>query len=177
MAHPLGRGDRPMPAWAVKWMMAFFPPLWVNGVWPQHISPDYRQARITLRLGFLNRNLQGTVWGGAYLSAVDPWYGILLWLALKKEGMHTYVFTQSMTAEFKKQGRGTLTIDFTLTQEILDQALETLRTVGKWIHPFEVLVHDAKGDVCFRSVVTMNLRRPDYVSVRPIDPPPQGLPL
>ncbi len=178
--NPLGLGRRPLPAWAVRWMMSLFPPLWVNGVAVRRLSADYRRLTVTIRQGFLNRNLQGTIWGGAYLSAADPWYGILLWLALKSRGLDTFVFSQYLTAEFKKQGRGTLVMEFELTEAVLADAIATLQTVGKWVHPFEVSAVDAQGQVCFTATVTMNLRRPDYraPATSAAEPPSQaGLPL
>lgn len=177
--NPLGLGKRPLPAWAVRVMMSLFPPLWVNGVAVRRLSADYRRLTVTIRQGFLNRNLQGTIWGGAYLSAADPWYGILLWLALKDRGVHSLVYSQFLSAEFKRQGRGVLTMEFELTEAVLAEAEATLKTVGKWVRPFEVAAVDAQGQVCFTATVTMNLRRPDYAPA-PASPEPEaarGLPL
>ena len=179
--NPLRLAGRPLPAWAVRLLMSCFPPLWVNGVSVQQLSADYRRLRVRIRQGLLNRNLQGTIWGGAYLSAADPWYGILLYLALKQRGVDTLVFSQFLSAEFKRQGRGRLTMDFELTDAVLADAEATLAAGGKWVHPFEVAAVDAQGQVCFTATVTMNLRRADYRAPGPAEAPAlpsgPGLPL
>ena len=69
-----------MKASTLRRGMNFWPPFLASGIHVTHISPDWRQVRVELRMRPWNRNYVGTHFGGSLFAMTDPF-----WMILAKE--------------------------------------------------------------------------------------------
>jgi acyl-coenzyme A thioesterase PaaI-like protein len=124
-----------------------WPPFMASGVHVTHLSPDWRYARVELRMRPWNRNYVGTHFGGNLFAMTDPF-----WMIQIKEclGNGYLVWDKAAEIEFVKPGRGTVHAEF----KVEDSALEEIRaaTAGgeKFLKWFPVDVVDAQGEVVAR---------------------------
>ena len=64
---------------AMRWGMNIWPPFLFTGVRIQHISADFRIARIKLAKTPFTTNYFGTQFGGTMFSMVDPFWAFMLY--------------------------------------------------------------------------------------------------
>ncbi|MFS8101191.1 DUF4442 domain-containing protein [Lentzea alba] len=109
-----------MKASRLRFGMNLWPPFLFAGIRVQEISPDYRYARVKMRLRPWNRNVFGTHFGGSLFAMTDPFWVLLLFNQLKGEHV---VWDQAGEIEFVAPGRGTVFAEFRLTDEHVEQVL------------------------------------------------------
>ena len=143
------------------WLMRLFPPLLVNGVWPTAVSDDFRQITVRIRKFRLNTNFSGAIWGGALLAAVDPWHGMLLFVLMNRNGLDCKVASTAVSAEFIKAAKTSLTMQLQVTPEQEQLAVDTIRRGERFEMDFPCEAVNAAGEVCFRAMVRIYLRRID----------------
>lgn len=112
------------------------------GVKLEEMSKDYRYAKVSMPLTFYNKNYMGTQFGGSLYSMVDPWYMLML---IKNLGRDYIVWDKGATIQFKKPGRGKVSAQFTLTQEMIDDIKAHLETNTKMDKIFKVEIKDQEG--------------------------------
>lgn len=120
----------------------FYGPFLGAGVRVKDISKDYRYAKVTMNLTFYNKNYMGTQFGGSLYSMTDPWYMLML---IKNLGKSYIVWDKGATIRFKKPGKGKVTAEFKLTQEIIDEIKVTVEANTKMDYTFKVDVKDEEG--------------------------------
>jgi acyl-coenzyme A thioesterase PaaI-like protein len=145
--------------------MNLWPPFLFTGIHVAAISPDWRHARVELRLRPWNRNYVGTHFGGSLFAMTDPFWMLLLMPLL---GRDYYVWDQSGTIDFLKPGRGTVTTRFDIDDAVLEEIRQATAGGAKYLHWFENEVVDADGDVVAR------VRKQVYVRRKPDRRPAQG---
>lgn len=140
----------------LRWVFNFWPPFVTSGIHVTRMSPDWRHARVELRMRPWNRNYVGVHFGGSLFAMTDPF-----WMILVKEclGRDYIVWDKAADIEFIKPGRGTVSATF----DVDDTVLDTIRhaTVGgdKYLHWFDTDVVDATGDVVARVRKQVYVRR------------------
>jgi len=75
-----------------------------------------RFAKVSLPLTYYNRNYVGTHFGGSLYSMCDPMYMLLLLNVLGREFI---VWDKSTTIEYRKPGKGTVTAEFSIPDELV----------------------------------------------------------
>ncbi|MBD8527105.1 DUF4442 domain-containing protein [Pseudomarimonas arenosa] len=148
-----------MTAKGLKRLLNFWPPFLFSGIRVEHISDDWRHARVRLKLRWYNRNYVGTQYGGNLFSMTDPFWMILV---LERLGRDYIVWDRAAEIRFVAPGRGDVIAEF----DISDALLNTLRTGvaehGKVLHWCETPIVDARsGDTI--AVVRKQL----YVKLKP----------
>lgn len=123
-------------------MINFYGPFLGAGVKLEELSKDFRYAKVTMPLRFYNRNYMGTQFGGSLYAMVDPWYMLML---IKNLGSGYIVWDKSATIHFRKPGRGKVTAEFKLTQEIIDEVKATVEANVKMDKVFKVEIKDEEG--------------------------------
>lgn len=108
----------------------------------EEMSKDYRFAHVSMKLTFYNKNYMGTQFGGSLYSMVDPWYMLML---IKNLGKEYIVWDKGATIQFKKPGRGKVSAQFHLTQEIIDEIKAHVETNTKMDKVFKVEIKDDEG--------------------------------
>lgn len=112
------------------------------GVKLEHMTKDYRHARVSMKLTFYNKNYMGTQFGGSLYAMVDPWYMLML---IKNLGKDYIVWDKAATINFRKPGKGRVTAEFRLTEEHLDEIKKTVEIQTKMDYVFKVEIRDDAG--------------------------------
>lgn len=145
--------------------MNLWPPFLFAGIHVAAISPDWRHARVELRMRLWNRNYVGTHFGGSLFAMTDPFWMLLLMRLLGRE---YYVWDQSGAIDFLKPGRGTVSARFDIDDAVLAEIRQATAGGAKYLHWFENEVVDAGGEVVAR------VRKQVYVRRKPDRRPGQG---
>ena len=134
----------------------FWPPFAFTGVHVGHISSNWRQARVELRLRPWNRNYVGTHFGGSLFAMTDPFWMILVMRSL---GPDYIVWDKAAEIEFVKPGRGTVHAQFDVEEATLDELRVATADGRKCLHWFAVDVVDTDGEVVARVRKQLYVRR------------------
>lgn len=138
--------------------MNLWPPFLFSGVHVAEIAPDWRYARVELRLRPWNRNYVGTHFGGNLFAMTDPFWMLM---AMRRLGPDYLVWDREGSISFEKPGRGTVVAEF----ELDDATVEELRAAAaggdKVLRWFETEVRDQAGEVVAR------VRKQLYVRLKP----------
>ncbi len=136
--------------------MNLWPPFLFAGIHVAAISPDWRHARVELRMRPWNRNYVGTHFGGSLFAMTDPFWMLLLMRLLGRE---YYVWDQSGAIDFLKPGRGTVSARFDIDDAVLAEIRQATAGGAKYLHWFENEVVDAGGEVVARVRKQVYVRR------------------
>ncbi|WP_434440191.1 DUF4442 domain-containing protein [Lentzea sp. E54] len=145
-----------MKASRLRFGMNLWPPFLFAGIRVEEISPDYRYARVRMRLRPWNRNFFGTHFGGSLFAMTDPFWVLLLFNQLKGEHV---VWDRAGEIEFVAPGRGTVHAEFRLTDEHVEQVLERTRDGEKALIWFDTDVVGQDGTVIARVKKQVYARR------------------
>ena len=126
------------------------------GVKVREIAPDFRRARVELRMGLLNRNYVGTHFGGSMFAMADPFHMVLMMHVL---GSEYIVWDKAGSIRFIKPGRGTLTAEFEVTQAMVDEAIAKTAGGGKFEPTYAVDLKDGEGAVVATVEKTLYIRK------------------
>ena len=138
-----------------KLLINFYPPYLFTGIKIAHISPDYRQITVKMKLHWYNRNYVGTHFGGNLFSMTDPFLMIML---INNLGKDYLVWDQNSCIKFLKPGRGTVKAEFKITEELLNEIKENTKDGNKFFPQFETDITDEKGRVIARVTKTIYIR-------------------
>jgi len=144
----------------LRWGMNLWPPFLGAGIRVRYIAQDWREVRVDLRQGLLNRNYVGTHYGGSLFSMTDPFYALMLMHLL---GSRYLVWDQAASIAFLAPGRGTVSAVFRLANEEVD-AIRAQAASGEKVSPaFDVEVRDAQDALVARVHKTLYVRlKPRY---------------
>ncbi|MCX2954605.1 DUF4442 domain-containing protein [Lentzea sp. NEAU-D7] len=145
-----------MKASRLRFGMNLWPPFLFAGIRVVEISPDYRYARVRMRLRPWNRNFFGTHFGGSLFAMTDPFWVLLLFNQLKGEHV---VWDRAGEIEFVAPGRGTVHAEFRLTDEHVAEVLDRTRDGDKALIWFETDVVGQDGAVIARVKKQVYARR------------------
>lgn len=132
----------------LKWALRFYPPLFFQRIWIKKFHKGFRGADIKINRSILNRNYNGSIFGGTIFAATDPFFAILFDQLLQREGFKVRVWLKSATIQYLKPGRANLHFTITITDEMLKDAIITLNENGKFVKAYPIEVTDGHGLVC-----------------------------
>lgn len=145
-----------MKAGVFRRLVNLWPPFLFTGIRIAHISEDYREATVTLKLRWYNRNYVGTHFGGSLFAMTDPMYALLL---MQRLGGEYIVWDKHAEIEYVTPGRGKVSAFFRIDDEIVETIREATATGEKYLPVFPVEVVDERGDVVARAIRTLYVRR------------------
>ncbi len=125
-------------------ILNFWPPFWGAGIHIDHISKDFLEVDVSLKLAFWNKNYVGTQYGGSLYSMTDPFYMLML---INLFGKGYIVWDKGATIRFKKPGVGKVYAQFRLTREQLETFRAELETKSKIEPVLTVYIKDGEGQV------------------------------
>lgn len=143
-----------------KWMLNLYPPLLVNRVVVKHISKNYRRVEVVIKKSFLNRNIQGTIFGGTIFSAADPFFALMYWQTFLQMGVKTEVWLKSAHIRYIKPGSTDLNLTFQLSEEDISTAYNELIKTGKIERTHVVQVRNIHNELCAEIDMIAYLRIP-----------------
>ena len=141
---------------SLRWIFNLWPPFLAAGIRVTRLSPDWREARVELRMRPWNRNYVGTHFGGSLFAMTDPF-----WMILVKErlGRDYIVWDKAAQIEFVKPGKGTVAAEFRLDDAVLDDLRARAADGGKVLHWFDTYIVDGAGEVVARVRKQVYVRR------------------
>lgn len=145
-----------LSATVLKWAMSLWPPLLGAGVKVEHLSPDFKSARVRMKLRWYNRNYVGVHYGGSLYSMTDPFYMLMLSESL---GKGYVVWDKAAHIEYIKPGRSTVWAEFQISAQQLSDIRDQTATGEKYLPEFEVLIRDENQEVVARVMRTLYIRR------------------
>jgi acyl-coenzyme A thioesterase PaaI-like protein len=138
---------RKVPHRLLCFALNLWPPFLGAGISVRHIAADFREVRVELRAGLLNRNYFGTHFGGSLFAMTDPFFA---WMVLRNLPQNYLVWDKSAAIDFVAPGRGRVRARFVLTQHDIDTILRMTAEGDKHLHLFRADVEDAEGLVVAR---------------------------
>jgi acyl-coenzyme A thioesterase PaaI-like protein len=121
-----------MQASKLRFWMSFWPTFRAAGIRISRISDDYREVDLELRAGWLNMNYVGSHFGGSLFSMTDPFYAIMLMNILGREYI---VWDKSASIEFIKPGKGTVSAQIRITDDMLAEVNAQTVNTGDRYYP------------------------------------------
>jgi acyl-coenzyme A thioesterase PaaI-like protein len=153
----LGGSDRSrLRRWINLW-----PPFLGAGIRIVHISPDMKSADVEMKLRWWNANYVGTHFGGSLFAMTDAFYMLMVMANL---GSDYIVWDKAASIRYRKPGRGTVRAEFRLSDAVLDDIREKLKTLPKCEPVFRVEVKDEQGSVIAEVEKMLHVRRKDRLS-------------
>ncbi|MCX8113381.1 MAG: DUF4442 domain-containing protein [Bacteroidia bacterium] len=139
-------------------LLRLYPPMLFQNIIPLSISEDFLTIHIKIRPSLLTRNLNGTVFGGTLLSAVDMWYGTLLWQKCLHEGIPLEVWVERLEMHFLKATRSDIYATFSISPEKWEEIKHGLKTEGKIRCAFPFELYSREGEICAAGSQMLYLR-------------------
>ncbi len=137
-------------------MLNLWPPYRCAGIRVRHISADWREIDVELRLGLFNRNYMGAHFGGSLFAMSDPFYWLIVMRAL---GPDYVVSHKGGRIDFLKPGRSRVRAHFSITDAALDEIRARTANGERDLPEFEVELIDEHGTVIARAAQTLHVRR------------------
>lgn len=147
-----------MKASLFKSMVNIWPPLFFAGIKLTYLAADYREAKVTLKLRWYNRNYVGVQYGGSLMSMTDPWYMLLL---MHNLGSDYFVWDKHAEIDYIAPGKTHVHAHFIITDEILDDIRTKTASGEKYIPEFTVDIVDEQGALVAR------VKRRVYIKLKP----------
>lgn len=125
-------------------VMNFWPPFWGAGIRIDHVSKDFFEVDVSLKMRFWNRNYVGTQYGGSLYSMTDPFYMLML---IQLLGRGYIVWDKAASIRFKRPGTTKVFAQFRLTREQVEGYKEELKGKHKIEPVLTVYIKDDEGNV------------------------------
>jgi len=133
---------------ALTWVMRLYPPFLFQRIWIRKFHKGYQAVDVRVRRSFLNRNSNGSIFGGTIFSATDPLYALLFGQLMRRRGFRTIVWLKSAQIRYLKPAMTSLTITVRISDEQVREVEQTLINNGKFVKVFSVELLDRTGEVC-----------------------------
>lgn len=121
-----------------------------------HVSPDYREIHVQMKLRWYNRNYVGTHFGGSIYAMTDPFYMMML---INNLGGEYIVWDKGAHIEFLKPGRGTVRAHFVLSTDQIQLIKNTVDQEGKYVFDLPVDVLGESDQIVASVNKTLYVRR------------------
>ena len=139
----------------MRWGMTFYPPYLGAGVRVRHISDDFRDIKVSMGLGWYNRNYVGTQFGGSLYSMVDPFFMLML---MENLGPRYIVWDKAADIDFIAPGKGPVFARFTIDETLLAEIRRQTADGEKYLPQLQVDIHDGAGHLVARVGKTLYVR-------------------
>lgn len=136
--------------------MNLWPPFRGAGIRVRHIAHDWREVRVELKLGLLNRNYIGTQFGGSLYAMTDPFHMLMLIHLL---GPGYVVNHKGGRIEYLAPAQGRVGTTLRVDDATLEAIRARVAAEGKDTPDFTAEIVDPGGVVVARAVQTLHIRR------------------
>ncbi|MGI9315783.1 MAG: DUF4442 domain-containing protein [bacterium] len=125
-------------------LVNLWPPMLGAGISVTHISDDWMQSEVRMKLRFYNRNFVGTHFGGSLFAMTDMMYMLML---LHHIGKDYWVWDKSADIEFVKPGRGVVFARFQLDRTLIERIMREASIKQKHFEPVKVEIRSGDGEL------------------------------
>lgn len=132
----------------LKWALCLYPPLLFQRIWVKKFHPGFLGVDVKISNSFLNRNYNGSIFGGSIYAATDPFYAILFDQLMQRRGFKVRVWLKSASIQYLKPGLTTLHFTLKITDEMIAEAETALNTSGKFVKAYPMELYNTKGELC-----------------------------
>ena len=153
---------------ALKWVMRLYPPLLFQRIWVQRFEGEFKSCTVKINKSFLNKNYNGSIFGGTIYAATDPFYALLFDQLMQRKGFKVRVWLKSASIQYLKPGRSNLYFTISLTDEMIEEAEIALRTVGRFVKAYPMELTNKSGEICatvMNEVYIRNLHQGETATV------------
>jgi len=135
---------RSIPKHKLAKIINLWPPFLGAGIRLEHLDPDFREARVAMKLTKFNTNYVGVHFGGSLYSMTDPWFMLLLIELLGKDFV---VWDKAASIRFKKPGKGRVWAEFKITEEMLTSIRSDVAQHGKTERVWPVEIKNEEHEI------------------------------
>ncbi|MEE1944326.1 DUF4442 domain-containing protein [Pedobacter sp. KR3-3] len=132
----------------LKWALCLYPPLFFQRIWVRRFHPGFRGVDVKISNSFLNRNYNGSIFGGSIYAATDPFYAILFDQLMQRSGFKVRVWLKSASIQYLKPGLTSLYFTLVVTDEMIAEAKTALNTTGKFVKSYPMELYNKQGELC-----------------------------
>lgn len=132
----------------LKWALCLYPPLFFQRIWVKRFHPGFRGVDVKISNSFLNRNYNGSIFGGSIYAATDPFYAILFDQLMQRSGFKVRVWLKSASIQYLKPGLTSLYFTLVVTDEMIAEAKASLNTTGKFVKSYPMELYNKQGELC-----------------------------
>lgn len=128
--------------------MRLYPPLLLQRVWVKRFDKDFRGVQVSIIKSFLNKNYNGSIFGGTIFAAADPFYPVLFDRILQSPERKLKIWSKSSVINYLKPATGNLKFNITITEQQIQEVLGVLNTNGKYEGTFPVEIFSNNNEIC-----------------------------
>lgn len=132
----------------LTWVLRLYPPFFFQRIWIRKFHKGFTGVDIKINKSILNRNSNGTIFGGTIFAATDPIYALLFGQSIRRKGIKPIVWLKSARIQYLKPARTSLYIAVRIKPEELQEAEDMLLTKGKFVRSMPIEILDKHGNVC-----------------------------
>ena len=143
-------------SWLLRGALNCWPPLFFAGIRIEHLSSDYRQARVRLKLRAWNKNAVGTHFGGSMYAMTDPFYMLMIKAVLGEEYL---VWDKSADIEYVKPGKDVVVAEFVISDGLIEDIIAKTSQGEKYLPSLPVYIKDQQGETVAKANRTLYIRR------------------
>jgi hypothetical protein len=114
--------------WRFRTIMNWYPMYFGTGGKVLFWSADSQEVHLRLRLSMWTYNYVGTIYGGSFFSASDPFYMLMLMQILGKEYV---VWDKSASIRYRRPGKSTLYANLVISSEMIGQIKQEVAEKGE----------------------------------------------
>ncbi|TQV87917.1 DUF4442 domain-containing protein [Aliikangiella coralliicola] len=140
----------------LKRLLNIYPPYLGAGVKITHISDDWKQMGVRMKLRWYNRNAVGSHFGGSLYSMVDPQIMLMLMQIL---GPEYFVWDKSATIDYLQPATSEVTAEILIEDDMLALIKEETHNGEKYLPTFEVLIKDKEQNIIARVDKVLYIRK------------------
>ena len=131
-----------------KTIFNFYPPLFVNRTKVIYVSNDFKEVDAVLRFSLMNRNFNGSIFGGSIFMAADAYYPIMYCAALSNRNVQSKAWLKQAEIDYLKPAYSDLIYKYRLSDEDINNAEAAIKESGRFKEWHTVEAVDKEGDVC-----------------------------
>ncbi|TKC10220.1 DUF4442 domain-containing protein [Pedobacter polaris] len=132
----------------LKWAMCLYPPLLFQRIWVKKFHTGFLGVDVKISNSFLNRNYNGSIFGGTIYAATDPFYAILFDQLMQRRGFKVRVWLKSASIQYLKPGLTNLYFTLKITEEMIAEAEISLKETGKFVKAYPMELFNKQGELC-----------------------------
>lgn len=146
-------------AFTGKWIMNLYPPLLFNRVITKRISSDFKEVDVVIKKSWLNKNLQGSIFGGTLFSAADPFYAMMYWNIFAHRKLKMEAWVRHIDGDYKKPSNTKMFLNFRITDAEILEAEESVAKEGRFKKFHTIDVKNEQGEVCVTFTILIIIKK------------------
>ena len=132
----------------LKWALCLYPPLLLQRIWVKKFHDGFLGVDVKITNSFLNRNYNGSIFGGSIYAATDPFYALLFDQLMQRRGFKVRVWLKSASIQYLKPGLTSLHFTLKITEEMILEAETALKETGKFVKAYPMEITNNNGELC-----------------------------